>query len=306
MEAKRALPVAASTLMLLFYPTASMAAAEEPAADDQLVREFGVMANSNDMRRIPVANVASLMKEIGYRSVAVSCQPAQFVARVRTYRDAGIRVGAVYVGWTTDGQSASLDIPLETVLGQLRNTGAVIMLHLHAKKGSMVTDRRIVEQLKPLARQAKQAGVTIAVYPHVGFQVATLEHATRIADAVDHPAFGVCFNLCHYLKQNDEKDLPAKLQAAKDRIRLVTINGAATGNTRAMSWDRLIQQLNHGDYDLARLLDLLCGELDFKGPIFVQCYNLKAPARRILQETYARWQNLKRHCVAVDRASKGD
>jgi len=224
---------------------------------------------------------------------------------IKAYRDAGIRVGAVYVGWTTDGESAAFRIPIKLVFDRLRDTSAVVMIHTHVAKGAKVTDQRIAEQLLPLAKQAEKAGVTIAIYPHVGCRLSTLEHAARIADAVDHPSLGVCFNLCHYLKQNHARDLPSKLRAAKDRIKLVTINGADVGNTQSMGWSKLIQPINQGEFDLEKLLELICVKLKFDGPIFVQCYNLKAPARTIFQDTFDRWQDLKKHCRKRKRFAQG-
>ncbi len=266
------------------------------AKGDETIPEFGVKANSDDMRQTPTTQLASMMKEIGYTSVAISCKPEQFDGMIKAYRDVGIRVGAVFVGWTTDGESVSFNIPINLVFDRLRDTGAIVMIHTHVAKGARVTDQRIAEQLLQLAKQAEKAGVTIAIYPHVGNLLSTFEHAARVADAVDHPSLGVCFNLCHYLKQNDAKDLPSKLRAAKDRIKLVTINGAGVGNTQSMGWSKLIQQINQGEFDLRELLELICVKLEFDGPIFVQCYNLKAPARTILQETFKQWQCLKKHC----------
>ncbi len=282
-------------LGIMFTLIASCGWAGETAtsADKTKPRVFGIMPNSDAMRRTPAAQLASTMKAIGYTNVALSCTPKQFDSRVKTYRNAGIQVGAVYVGWTTDGKSSSCNIPLNTVFDRLRDTSAIVMLHTHVAKGAKADEQQIAVQLKQLARQAEKAGVTVAIYPHVGFRLATLEQATRVADAIDHPSLGVCFNLCHFLKQNDARDLPAKLRAAKHRIKLVTINGAGVGDTRSMGWDKLIQPINHGDFDLKTLLDLICIQLQFKGPIFVQCYNLKAPARTILQETFDKWQHLK-------------
>jgi sugar phosphate isomerase/epimerase len=248
------------------------------------------------MRRRPAAEVAAMMKKIGYKSVALSCKPEQFDGMVKAYREAGLRVGAVYVGWTTDGKSVSFNIPIEKVFSRLRGSGAVVMLHVHAAKGTKADDRRIAEQLLPLAKKAKKAGVTIALYPHVGYRVATLEQAVRIADGVRHPSLGVCFNLCHYLRQNDARDLPKKLRKAKGRLKLVTINGSDVGKTQTMDWKRLIRPINRSEFNLGTLLELICGELNFDGPIIVQCYNLKAPARTILQETFDRWKTLSKHC----------
>lgn len=234
-------------------------------------------------RRDPIASA-----EIGHRSATV-CHLAN-IARW---------VGAVSLAWTTDGKTDSFNIPWDLVLSKVRDTGAIIMFAIGVKNGAEVTDTRIVEQLRARAKQAQEAGVTLGIYPHLGFRVSRFEHATRVAKAVDHPALGVCFVLSHYMKQSDEKDLPARLRAAKGRIVAAVINGSATGNTKAMGWDRLIQHIDQGEFDLPGLLELLCGELRFKGPVFVQCvnFNIPAPTRRTLEASYTKWQVLKRHCV---------
>ena len=286
----------AAIVAVLLFDAAFLCGLVARGNADEASPEFGVMANSDDMRRNTSAENAALMKEIGYKSVTVSCGPGQFEDSIKAYRDVGLRVGAVYVGWTTDGRSVSFNIPIDLVFERLRDTGAIVMIHTNVAKGAQVTERRIAEQLLPLAEQAEKAGVTVAIYPHVGNRLPTFADAARVADAVKHPALGACFNLCHFLKQNDAADLPAILRAGKDRIKLVTVNGAAVGNTRAMDWDKLIQPLGQGEFDLAQLLELICGELKYEGPIYVQCYNLKAPARTILQGTFDRWQHLKTHC----------
>ncbi len=292
--------IAAMLLLLVIVSAGQLLQNNATAASPQ----FGIMPNSDDMRRTPPAKIAAMMKEIGCKNVAISCQPDELDTMIKAYRDAGIRVGAVYVGWSTDGESASFNIPIEKVFDHLRDTGAVVMIHTSVARGKKVGEKKIAELLLPLAKQAQKAGVTVAIYPHVGNLLPTIEIATSIADTVDHPSLGVCFNLCHFLKQHDAADIPAKVRAARHRLKLVTINGAAVGDTRAMSWDKLIQQLNQGQFDLTKLLELVCGELKFDGPIFVQCYNLKAPSRTIMQDTFDRWQELKKHCRKSSSVAK--
>lgn len=290
-------PLNTTAVIALIFTAACTSSRDLPARGDETSPEFGVMANSDDMRRMPVAQLASAMKEIGYASVALSDKKHKRLdGMMKACRDAGLRVGAVCVRAKTDGESVSFNVPIDWMFDRLRNTDAVVMLVIKVAEGAKVTDQRVAEQLLPLAKQAEKAGVTIAIYPHFGDWLSTFEHAARIADAVDHPSLGVCFNLSHYLKQNDARDLPSKLRAAKDRIMLVTIHGSAVGNTQSMGWDKLIQQIDQGEFDLKELLDLICVELKFDGPIFVQCYNLKAPTRTILQDTFDCWQCLKKHC----------
>lgn len=269
---------------------------ETPAADSPAAPEFGVMANSNDMRGMAAEELAEMMRAAGYRSVALSCSAAQLRPMVKAYRNADIRIGAVYVGWTTDGETGSFNMSIQEVLDLLQGTGAVIMLHVHTAKGTTVDDERIASQLRPLAEQAQAAGVVVALYPHTGFRVATTKQAVEIAHRVDHPALGVCFNLCHFLKQNDAARLPAVLGSAQGHLTLVTINGADRGDTQSMGWDRLIQPLGEGSFDVAELVRLLCVELGYDGPFFVQCYNVKTPAESLLPQTLREWRQMASAC----------
>lgn len=280
------------------------AGAQESGANTGENREFGIIDNSDDMRRIPVKEVASLMKEIGFKSVAVSTEEPQFNERMNAFREASLRIGGVSLKWTTDGKSDSFNIPWDLVLSKVRGTAAIIMFGISVKDGVTVTDERIVEQLKARAKQAEKAGVILGIYPHIGFRISKFDHAHRIADAVNHSALGVCFVLCHYMKQSDEKDIPAKLRAAKARLVTAVINGSPIGNTKAMRFDRLVQHIDQGEYDLTALLDLLCGELEFRGPIYVQCINIKSPTRKTLEATHGKWQTLKRHCGVTSNAGK--
>ena len=284
------------TIRLIATATVILACLFTSGFCDEPAREFGVMANSNNMRAIPVADVAQAAGEIGYEYVALSCGAAQLAGQVQAFRDEGIEIGAIYVGWSTDGETVQFNIPIDEVFAHLEGTGGVVMIHTSIPGGEPVSDERIAELMLPLAEKAEAAGLTIAIYPHVANRLETLAQATAVADLVDNPSLGVCFNLCHYLKQNDPEDLPDSLRAAAHRIKLTSINGADVGDTQSMGWERLIQQLNQGDFDLEELLTLLCGELEFDGPFYVQCYNLKAPSRTILQETWDRWQELRGCC----------
>jgi len=67
----------------------------------------------------------------------------------------------------------------------------------------------------------------------------------------------VTFNLCHFLKQNDAADLGKTLRAAAPKLLSVSINGADSGDTKAMGWDRLIRPLGEDTFDVASVMRLL-------------------------------------------------
>ena len=88
----------------------------------------------------------------------------------------------------------------------------------------------------------------MALYPHTGFSVQSVEDAVRLAEKVHCKNLGVTFNLCHWLMV-DGKDLAASLKTAQPYLFCVTINGADAVGT---SWKELIQPLDRGTYDVSQ------------------------------------------------------
>ncbi|MFT5905163.1 MAG: hypothetical protein ACI9E1_000756 [Cryomorphaceae bacterium] len=58
-----------------------------------------------------------------------------------------------------------------------------------------------------------------------------------------------------------------------------------------MGWDKLIQPLGSGSYDVKSLL-LTLRELNYKGPIGVIGYGIKQPAKEHLKQSISFWRNL--------------
>lgn len=151
-------------------------------------------------------------------------------------------------------------------------------------------DEFVVGRVRAIAAAAAAQGVRVALYPHTGFWLARVEDAIRVAEQVDRPDVGVTFNLCHWLKvEGAERDPMPVLRAALPRLMFVTISGADTGDTRAMGWDRLIQPLDAGTYDLGRFVRQVRA-VGFTGPIGFQGYNIKAEPREVLARSMAAWK----------------
>ncbi|GAB6164370.1 hypothetical protein JCM19992_03700 [Thermostilla marina] len=251
--------------------------------------EFGLMANSIEIRKLPPEQVAAMMQRHGYKTVFLSCSAQQLTPSAEAYRKHGIEIGAVYVGLTVSQDAAAYTIPLERVFAVLQGHG-MMLVHVGTPKGETVSDARIAEALRKLAEQAAAQGVEVAIYPHVGNRLPTIESALAVARAVDHPNLGVCLNLCHYLKQHPPAGIREAARQALPLLKMVTINGADTGDTQAMGWDRLIQPLGQGSFDVAGFVRFLKHELNFDGPVYVQLYNVKTPAEELIASTMAAWK----------------
>jgi sugar phosphate isomerase/epimerase len=141
-----------------------------------------------------------------------------------------------------------------------------------------------------LAGFAAANGLRIAIYPHVGEWTARFGDATKLARVVNHPKFGVTFNLCHCLAMGDEEKIPALLDAARPVLFTVSLNGADTG-IKGGQWNCLIQTLDKGTFDVAALLRQLKG-IGFTGPIGFQGYGIEGNAPSVLKPTIKAWRQL--------------
>ena len=151
-------------------------------------------------------------------------------------------------------------------------------------------DDYVLGQIRAIADVAKANGIRVALYPHTGFWLARVDDALRVAEKLNRPDIGVTFNLCHWLKvEGADRDPVPVLRAALPRLMFVSISGADTGDTRAMSWDRLIQPLDAGSYDLAAFLRTL-RTVGYTGPVGFQGYNIKGEPRDILARSIAAWR----------------
>jgi len=148
----------------------------------------------------------------------------------------------------------------------------------------------VTRELHAIADAARAQGVDLALYPHAGFWLARFDDALRVAGQVDRPDVGVTFNLCHWLKvEGTERDPLPVIRAALPRLRFVTVSGADAGDTRTMGWDRLIQPLDQGTYDVAHFVRQL-RTAGYGGPVGFQGYNIKGEPRDILARSIVAWR----------------
>lgn len=150
----------------------------------------------------------------------------------------------------------------------------------------------VTQRLRDIADYAVARGVKVALYPHTGQYLERFEDALKMVERLHHPAVGVTFNLCHWLKvEGAERDPLPLLRAAGPRLMFVTINGADTGDTKTMAWTRLIQPLGEGSYDVGAFLRKLRAA-GYTGPVGFQGYGIKAAPRDVLEKTMAAWTRM--------------
>ena len=221
-------------------------------------------------------------KKYGFDGVAWSLEE---LARVRLECDAQrLDLWSAYAVVNLSNKDSAILVPAKDAIKNLAGGPGMLWLGLQQSKletGDKQGDQRAIQALTELLLDADIAGVEIALYPHHGFWLEKMDDALRISQLIKHPRLGVVFNLCHFLRNHETADPTAALARAGSNLFAVTINGA---NSSSNDWQGLIQPLSDGDFDIAPLLQSL-DEMQFFGPIGLQCYGIKTPPSQHLPQS---------------------
>lgn len=222
---------------------------------------------------------AKCLAELGYAGISYQ-DDKQLDARLASFAARGLKIFNLYVPCYVDKDPA-FSPELLTTIDRLKGTGVDLWLTV---QGRAEDDTNAVKAIRELADRAAQSGVRVALYPHAGFHVATLDDALRVLSKVERDNIGVTFNLCHELKAGNAARFDALLEQAAPHLYYVSINGA----DHEGDWNRLIRPLGEGDFDVYGVLKTL-KTLGYAGPIGLQCYNVQGDTRKNLEKSMAAW-----------------
>jgi len=249
----------------------------------------------NTAARQPPAEAAMVLAELGYDGFGGSPATAKAYATELAKR----KVRFVNAYHVTKFSFQDTDVPADLVqaIDALAGLDITLWLGLQqvevpagADAGPTAGDAVAVPALKRALVLAKAKGVKISLYPHAGFWGESVETCLRVADAVNDPSLGITFNLCHWLKvEGSQRDPAPVLKEAMPRLDFVTVCGADTGDTRTLGWDRLIQPLGRGTYDIGAFLAKLRAA-GYRGPIGFQGYGIQMDSKELLQVTMEAWK----------------
>ena len=241
----------------------------------------------------------ALIKSIGYDGVEIN-QLESFEGMKAALDKHQFKGSYLYLKINVD--QPQLDERLESIVAQLKGSGTILAPFMvsDAKKfkpSSHEADAHLTELLEQLGKWAQKSNLPVALYPHHGFYVETIDHARSLVKAVDMKNVGLSFNLCHWLATTplaERNDWENDLKTLKPYLKMVTISGANQVDSKAKTpWDDYILPLGTGTYDTYGLVKYLVKDLKYKGPIGVQCYNIKADKPDLLRSTRQVWQTYK-------------
>lgn len=232
---------------------------------------------------------AQVLKDLGFAGIGWT--PPGIPEMLTALDREGLKMATLYVGIRIGEGEQKFDPQLPKYIKELKGRGTIIWLQISSKSDPLSApegDPRAVAVIREIADLAQAAGLRVALYPHAGAWLERVQDAVRVVKKVDRANVGVTFNLCHCLRVGDESKIPELLPECRPHLFVVTINGADHDG----GWDRLIQPLGGGGFDVARFLQQLQG-INFTGPIGLQHYGIKGDARENLRCSMAAWQKLQ-------------
>jgi sugar phosphate isomerase/epimerase len=243
----------------------------------------------DDPSRTP-AQQARLLKELGYAGVGWS--PAKTPEMLAACDAEGLKMFNVYIGVEIGPTNRVAPEPIVRLIGQLKGRDTALWLYVQSKAYATPSDEAgdadAVVLLRDIADRARQAGLSVSLYPHTRFWMERVQDAVRLAKQVDRPNLGVTFNLCHCIKVGDAARIDALLELAKPHLTFVTVNGA----DYAGDWGRLIQPLGQGAFDVGAVLKKLKA-MGYTGPVGLQHYGVKGDSRDRLGQSMQAWRALQ-------------
>jgi sugar phosphate isomerase/epimerase len=245
----------------------------------------------HDAKKRSFEQQAEMLKELGYPGVG-HIWLDKLEERIKTLDAAGLKLYQITMVVDMTPDKAPYDTNrFKEVCAQIKGRHVQFCLLFNgAKSSDPSVDPHAVEILRAMSDQAKDSGAQLLIYPHQSSWVERIEDSVRVADKVDRPNVGVMFNLCHWLRVDKSRDYRPLLKQAMPRLWAISINGADSLDENP-GWDRYIQPLDKGNFDLGKFLKTL-KELGYKGPIGLQCYGIGGDTRDHLAQSLAAWQKL--------------
>ncbi len=253
---------------------------------------FAMDTATKDDKHKTAKEQVEMIKELGYSGMGPH-GGAGLAELVEELDKTGLGCVAAYLGVNIDPDKPKYGPELMKAVEILKGRNSMLWLYVQSgrhKPSSTDGDARAEEILRDIAEIAEQNGLRIALYPHTGFWIERVEDAVRVAKRVNRRNVGVTFNLCHWLKVDDEANMESLIKAAMPHLFVVTINGADSGGK---NWNQLIQTLDKGTFDVRGFLRTL-RRAGYNGPIGFQGYGIGGDAYDNLQRTMGAWRDLSR------------
>ena len=277
----------------LLVPVLCWAAEQAAPAQQKPWPFFAFCMDTHDAKKRSLQQQAELLKELGYDG-AGHLWLDNAAERLKTLDQAGLKLFQIYMKLSLDAKPSGDRQPIsqQPEIGVSRRCPTMLAVLVGGGKPSDASlDGRAAQLLREIADLAEPQGVRVVLYPHVGDWLEKFDDAIRVARKVDRPGVGVMFNLCHFLKVSDERNIKGLLEQAGPLLMAVSINGCDGSAEIRAGKGKWIVPLDEGNFDMAVLLKTLKG-VNYTGPVGIQCYGIGGDAREHLARSIAAWRKM--------------
>jgi len=254
---------------------------------------FAFCMDTHDSAQRTLEQQAALLKELGFDG-AGHLWLDHLDERLATLDAAGLKLFQVYLRVDIGAQDTPYDARLDSSLPILAGRDVMLaLLMTGAPPSDPAGDERGVALIREIADKARPFGVRVVLYPHANDWLERVEDCVRLARKAERPNVGVMFNLCHWLKVDDEENLERVASEAAPFLYAVSIHGADRASEIHAGTGNWIQPLDSGSFDVRRFLSVL-EKHGFDGPVGLQCYGIPGDAREHLTRSMGAWRAFSR------------
>lgn len=255
---------------------------------------FAYCIDTHDSMKRTLPEQAAMLQELGYDGVG-HLWLDNVKERLETLDAEGLKLFQITLMANLANEEA-YDSRLKEVLPLLKGRDIQICLLMGGMNPSDTAgDEKGVAIISEIADMALDSGTTIILYPHANDWLEKVDDAIRLVKKVDKPNVGIMFNLCHWLKVDDEENMVPVLQRAMPYLQAVSINGSDTAASIHDGTGNWLQPLDSGSFDNGKLLKAL-KQLGYKGPIGLQCWGITGDAKEHLARSMEAWKKLLVRC----------
>jgi len=258
---------------------------------------FAMDTGTKDANHTTAKAQVEMLEELGYAGIGYTAFDG-LPELLRELDTNGLQLFTDYIGATVEPDRFTYDPGLKEGVKLLTGRNTMLWITVNSSTygpSSPDGDPQAVAMLREIADLAAEHGLRVALYPHTGCWLESVADAVRVAKKVDRENVGATFNLCHWLKVDKGQDMKPLLAQAMPHLFVVTINGA---DKDGANWDRLIQTLDRGSFDVQGFLHTLINELGYTGPIGLQGYGIKGDAHENLKRSMNAWRALSQSVAA--------
>jgi sugar phosphate isomerase/epimerase len=225
---------------------------------------------------------ARTAKALGFDGVSYNyTNPDELGVWLTTLKAHGLKLYGLYLHTFID-KTEHYDPTLKEAIRKLQGTDAILWITIRetAVKGDY--DAEAIKVVQDIADQAQASNLRVALYPHMGFYLATTADAVRLVRKAQRTNVGATLNLCHEFMTGQGNRLDQTILDSAPLLMLVSVNGVSVAEKQ------YILRLDEGDFDIAGFLTRLTAA-GYKGPIGLQCYGIKGDTEANLKASVAAW-----------------